>query len=231
MAVTRLADAVEDERQTLGDRVYDHVRQLLISGRLAPGDRLSLRTLAEGLGVSMMPVREAVSRLVTDRALEVVPNRAIRVPVMSNTQFAQLARIRIEVEGFAAAEAARIRDAAGLERVRAAEDRFRRLAEAAVPDLPAIVEANQAIHFAIYEAAGLPDLVEIIGGLWLKIGPILNLDLRENPERLSTGHPVAIHAALRAAVEAGDPAAAKRALAEDVAGAAEFILSRRRLPD
>jgi DNA-binding GntR family transcriptional regulator len=103
MTVTRLADVAEDERQTLGDRVYDHVRQLRISGRLAPGDRLSLRPLADVLGVSMMPVREAVSRLVTDRALEVVPNRAIRVPVMSNTQFAQLARIRIEVEGFAAA--------------------------------------------------------------------------------------------------------------------------------
>ena len=116
-------------------------------------------------------------------------------------------------------------------RVRAAEARFRDLAEATVPDLPSIVEANQALHFAVYEASGLPDLVEIIGGLWLKIGPILNLDLRENPERLSTGQPVAVHAAILAAVEAGDAAAAKRALADDIGGAAAFIFSRRRLPD
>jgi DNA-binding GntR family transcriptional regulator len=116
-------------------------------------------------------------------------------------------------------------------RVRAAEARFRDLAEATVPDLPSIVEANQALHFAVYEASGLPDLVEIIGGLWLKIGPILNLDLRENPERLSTGQPVAVHAAILAAVEAGDAAAAKRALADDIGVAAAFIFSRRRLPD
>ncbi|MCA3675420.1 MAG: GntR family transcriptional regulator, partial [Methylobacterium sp.] len=59
------------ERQTLGDKVYAHIRRLLISGRLAPGDRMSLRQVADVLGVSMMPVREAVSRLVADRAIEV----------------------------------------------------------------------------------------------------------------------------------------------------------------
>jgi len=70
-------------RQTLGDRTYAQLSELLVSGRLAPGDRLSLRGAAEALGVSMMPVREAVSRLVADGALEVTPNRAVRVPIMT----------------------------------------------------------------------------------------------------------------------------------------------------
>ena len=52
------------ERMTLGDRAYRQIADLLIAGRLAPGERMSLRSTAEALGVSMMPIREAVTRLV-----------------------------------------------------------------------------------------------------------------------------------------------------------------------
>ena len=69
------------DRQTLGERAYAKLADLLISGRLAPGEKLSLRAAADVLGVSIMPVREAVSRLVADKALEVTPNRAVRVPL------------------------------------------------------------------------------------------------------------------------------------------------------
>ncbi len=75
------------DRQTLGERAYAQLADLLISGRLAPGEKLSLRAAADVLGVSIMPVREAVSRLVADRALEVAPNRAVRVPMMTAAQF------------------------------------------------------------------------------------------------------------------------------------------------
>ena len=89
-AIKALSSAPPLERQTLGDQVYAHVRKLLMSGRLAPGDKLSLRSVADVMGVSMMPVREAVSRLVADRALEVTPNRAVRVPEMKRRQFQDL---------------------------------------------------------------------------------------------------------------------------------------------
>ena len=75
---------------TLGEQVYKQLCELLISGQLAPGDRRSLRTAAEILGVSVLPVREAVSRLVSDGGLEVAPNRAVRVPIMSSEQFRDL---------------------------------------------------------------------------------------------------------------------------------------------
>jgi DNA-binding GntR family transcriptional regulator len=216
---------------TLGDQVYGHIRRLLIAGRLTPGDKLALRPVADALGVSMMPVREAVSRLVADRALEVTPNRAVRVPIMRRRQFAEMARIRCEIEGFAAGEAARLRGGAGLDAIRTAEARFSSLATSATPDLAAAVEANQAFHFVLYDAAGLPDLVEIIGSLWLKVGPVINFDLRDNPERLKTGSAARLHAEALDAVLAGDAARARAAIAADIQGAAEFILSRDRLPD
>lgn len=230
-AIQILSDAPPLERQTLGEQVYGHIRSLLISGRLAPGDKLSLRQVADAMGVSMMPVREAVSRLVADEAIEVTPNRALRVPVMSRRRFQELAAIRAEIEGFAAERASAARSREQLADIFAAERRFRALTTAAGADLVEAVEANQAFHFAVYEASGLPDLVAVIGGLWLKVGPIINLDLRENPERLATGGAAPLHAACAEAIAAGDGKAARAAIAADITGAADFIVSRGRLPD
>ncbi len=214
------------ERATLGDKVYGHMRELLMSGRLAPGEKLSLRATAEALGVSMMPVREAVSRLVADRALEVTPNRAVRVPILTVEQFRELATVRIELEGFAAERAANEAGRQDIAAIAAAEAAFRALSVEKRPDLAEAVRINKDLHFAIYAATGLPTLVEIIGGLWLKAGPILNLDLGANPDRLAAGAAVRFHAEALAAIRAGDGAAARAAIAADIRGAADFIIAR-----
>jgi DNA-binding GntR family transcriptional regulator len=214
------------DRQTLGERAYAQLADLLISGRLAPGERLSLRTAAEVLGVSIMPVREAVSRLVADRALEVMPNRAVRVPLMSVAQFRDLTKVRIAIEGHAAAQAALQRNDDDLAAIARAEEAMRAESMKSRPDLPRAVELNKTFHFAVYEAAHSPILVEIIRALWLKAGPVINLDLRANPERLAKGDAIRFHANLRDAIDAGDGAAARQSIAADIGGAAEFILSR-----
>ena len=66
--------------------------------------------------------------------------------------------------------------------------------EFSTPDLPRAVELNKTFHFAVYEAAHSPILVEIIRALWLKAGPVINLDLRANPERLAKGDAIRFHA-------------------------------------
>ena len=214
------------DRQTLGERAYAQLADLLISGRLAPGEKLSLRTAAEVLGVSIMPVREAVSRLVADKALEVAANRAVRVPVMSATQFRDLTKVRIAIEGHAAAEAARLRGDRNLASIATAEAAMRAESELKAPDLPRAVELNKTFHFAVYEAAQSPILVEIIRALWLKAGPVINLDLRGNPDRLAKGEAIRFHADVRKAIEIGDAEAAKVGIAADITSAANFILSR-----
>jgi len=219
------------DRQTLGERAYARLADLLMSGRLAPGEKLSLRAAADLLGVSIMPVREAVSRLVADNALEVTPSRAIRVPVMSAAQFRDLTRVRIAIEGRAAAEAAAHRGKADLAAIGAAEVAMRAESRLKSPDLGRAVELNKTFHFAVYEAAGSPILVEIIRALWLKAGPVLNLDLRANPDRLAHGGAIKFHAKARKAIEAGDGAAAEAAIAGDIRGASDFILSRGGLAD
>jgi DNA-binding GntR family transcriptional regulator len=218
------------ERATLGDKVYGHLRELLISGRLAPGDKLSLRGTAEVLGVSMMPVREAVSRLVADHALEVAPNRAVRVPIMTVDQFRELTEVRIAIEGFAAERAAAQAGEEAIAAMAAAEAAFAAHSRNPAADRAEAVRVNRDFHFAIYGATGLPTLIEIIGGLWLKAGPIINLDLRASPERLATGGASRFHADALAAIRRRDGAAARAAIAGDIRSTSEFLVTRGILP-
>ncbi|KRE13513.1 GntR family transcriptional regulator [Bosea sp. Root381] len=211
------------QRETLGERVTGELRALLVAGRLAPGEKLSLRRVAEALGVSMMPVREAVSRLAADRALEVLPGRAVRVPVLTLAQFRELTRLRLVVEGFAAEEAARKATPQDIARVTSYDAAFRKAASADPPDSAGAVAANRDLHFALYEAAGMPGLIEMIERLWLKAGPILNIDMRDEPRRLKGGSAMQAHARLLDALRSQDAAAARAALEDDIAAAATHI--------
>lgn len=215
---------------TLGARVLVQLRAQLITGMLAPGDKLSLRSLALQQGVSMQPVRDAVARLVAERALEVTPKRSVQVPMLSLPQFRELTAIRLCVEGLAAEHAAGRRGGGQRAALRRHEAAFRRQSQRRTPDVDAAIIANANLHFALYRAAQMPALVAIIEGLWLRIGPVLNLDLRDGENRLRSGVAADCHAQLLAAVEHGDPDAARQALQQDIASTAAFIEERGVLP-
>lgn len=211
-------------------RVYAELRERIVAGMLEPGQKVSLRSIAERLGVSVQPVREAVSRLVADRALVVLPNRAVRVPLLTLAQFRELTAIRLVIEGYAAERAASGRSARDLAAMRRHDAAFRREREAATPDLGRAIAANQALHFTVYRAAGLAELLPIIEGLWLRIGPVINLDLRVVGSRVRLAKSAQCHARLVAAIAAGRGPAARRALENDIGGAAAHIVSRGVLP-
>jgi DNA-binding GntR family transcriptional regulator len=225
--VAALKDIGPIERAlTLGDRVDTHLRQLLIGGRLAPGEKLSLRAVALALGVSMMPAREAVSRLVAEQALEVLPNRTVRVPVMTLGHFRELTRVRIVVEGYAVAEAAFKADRTALDTVAKYDAAFRRESEKEKPDLALAVALNKDLHFSVYAAADMPVLMQIIERLWLQIGPVLNLDLRGSPTRLREGAAKSWHGELLAGLREKNAERARGAIAGDITSAATAIESR-----
>ena len=150
---------------------------------------------------------------------------------MTAEAFRALAETRIAVEGIAVAKAAERRTEADLAAIRRAESAFRAEAEAAQPDCARAVQLNRDLHFAIYGACGLLPLQEIITRLWLKAGPVINLDLRAHPERLLQGFALRRHAEALAAIEKRDGAAAAAAIAADIREAAAFIMSRGELRD
>ncbi len=94
--------------ETLTQRAHQELRTALMRGDFLPGTALTLRALAQRLGTSIMPVREAVSRLAAEQALELQPNRAIVVPELSRREIDELWRIRWLIEGDAAALAAEV---------------------------------------------------------------------------------------------------------------------------
>ena len=82
-------------RDTVQDRVYQELRRALVGGLFAPGQVLTIRQLADALATSTMPVRDAVGRLITEQALEILPNRSIRAgAIASSTAPARFGSLR-----------------------------------------------------------------------------------------------------------------------------------------
>ena len=84
----------DDSNLTTADHVYTKLRMLLLTGALQPGQKLTLRALAEQFGTSVMPIREAVRRISAEGGLQTLANRTIRVSAPTAQQFAELVRIR-----------------------------------------------------------------------------------------------------------------------------------------
>ena len=106
--IHRIASDHASSAETLAQRAHRELRAALMRGDFLPGTALTLRGLAERLGTSIMPVREAVSRLAAEQALELQPNRAIVVPELSRREIDELWRIRCLIESDAAAIAAEV---------------------------------------------------------------------------------------------------------------------------
>lgn len=206
-------------RINLTTQVYETLRAALLEGRLRPRQRLRIRDLAAALHVSETPVREAVMQLVRERALLLQTARAITVPRLSVPQYLELRRIRLELEGLAAAEAAgRIgrRAIAGL-----AVLHRRLLAAEAAGQATEAVKLNWHFHATIYGAAGMPELFNLIQGLWLRTGPLLTFQYPHAPPTYPGRHR---HLDVLDALRQGDGPAVRAAIqADTVEGGARLL--------
>jgi DNA-binding GntR family transcriptional regulator len=215
------------KRQTLSADVYEQFKELLISGRLTPGEQISLRSMAEALGVSVMPVREAVQRLTAEQALEITPNRTLRVPRMSVSQFREITSIRKNLEGLAAATAAQHLSDDGIRQIVMWHEMFTSEIEKDMPDEARLISLNKELHFSVYRGARMPVMMQLIEALWLRIGPILNYDMRTGPIRVNQRTSTALthHTDLVDSIVRHDADGARRALESDIQSAADFIIS------
>jgi DNA-binding GntR family transcriptional regulator len=159
--------------QTLGDQACRELRAALRQGMLAPGERLTTRSIAGLLGISVTPAREALNRLVAERLLEYGDRRTAVVPILTRARYAELCLIRLELEGLAARQACgRISPSA-----RTHLDELFEAHEAAYAarDAKRSLQFNEDFHFTIYAAADMPALLQMLETLWLQVGPSMNL--------------------------------------------------------
>jgi DNA-binding GntR family transcriptional regulator len=213
-------------RETVQDRVYSELRRALIGWLFEPSQVLTIRGLADALVTSTMPVREALGRLITEKALEALPNRSVRVPPITLERIDDLLRARILIEGEAIALAAqrmRPKDIAVIEGMLREWDEMRALKQK--KDVDREVTLNQSFHFEIYRACGSAVLIPMIESLWLQSGPCIRVAIYAFSEagEVDTAH---YHRSIVAALAAQDGAAARAALVADISRPFAFLSNK-----
>jgi DNA-binding GntR family transcriptional regulator len=198
------------EDQPAHERVYQALRLRILHGALAPGQAVTVRGLAEALGVSMTPAREAVRRLIAERALAMTPTGRVQAPVPSPADLDALTAARALLEPELAARAMPRIDPALIARLRACDADVNRALRDGDP--AAYVRANTDFHAALYAAAQAPALVALVESVWLQLNPSMRL----MAGRAGTAGLSDQHAAALAALAARDEAGLRDAIRADV---------------
>jgi DNA-binding GntR family transcriptional regulator len=191
--------------ESLGERVYKSLRDLILSQAYPPGSKLNVEQLCRDLGVSRTPVWDAMRKLETEGLVSTVARHGVFVLNYGVDKVRDLFAVRGALEALAAGEATRRLDH---EERGALEDTVRRLEEAAARrDVEAYSRAAIAFHDLILAGARNQVLSRLLDNVYAQI-LVLRLRSLYLPERLASS--VSEHRAIFAAVTAGDTAEAER---------------------
>jgi DNA-binding GntR family transcriptional regulator len=210
-------------KDTLWDKAYLSLRSALLAGKFAPGERIILRKVAQDLGISLTPVRDAINRLAAENVLErggVGQGGGASVPLFTSSEFDQLMTIRSSLEPLAGEAAAKNATKAEINEISSLLNEMRNLAETG--NLASYLNAHYKFHFGIYKLANQPILVQAIEGAWLRCGPTLNLAL---PDYKPGQKRHKYHLAALNALKKGDGLAVARAIKADIDSARQDICS------
>lgn len=162
MEEPRLIPIKLDTYKPLREMVFESLREAIIQGRLKPGERLMEIQLAEEMGVSRTPVREAIRKLELEGFVVMVPRKGAYVAGISVKDIVDVFEVRAALEGLAA----------GLAAERITEEELEELERALVKtyevssyDLEALVETDTKFHELIYRASRNERLAQIITNL------------------------------------------------------------------
>lgn len=202
---------------TAGSRVYESIRQLILDGRLGPGDRVIEEEMRELCGTSRTPVREALRRLSTEGLIVFVPHHGAQVATISADELEDAYRLRAMMESYAAERAA-VRISRGqLERLKLLADSME---QAVLQEYEPINEkftpANAEFHQIILDAADskrLPRIAPMLVEMPLVLRALASYSFEEKLRSATQHHE------LIAAFEAGDPSWAAATMRGHVLGA------------
>ncbi len=189
---------------------YGRLRYALITGALPPGASLTLRGVAAAFGLSPTPVREAVRRLHSENAIEVLETRRLRVPDMGAGRFEELVALRVALEGHAATRSLPHVSDRLADRMAALDAGM--AAAAAAGELDRLTALNHAFHRALVEVNPDQAAMPMIESVWLQLGPF------QRRAVAAAGDPGSFdrHADILAALRARDADALRAAIAADV---------------
>jgi DNA-binding GntR family transcriptional regulator len=209
-------------RATAADGAEAALFQAIMDGTIPPGAPLRLQDLSNQLGMSMMPIREAVRRLETLALVDVIPHKGAFVRPVSIDDLGDTYFARIHLEAVAIREAARQRISADDGRI-ARESLLEQKEAFEQGDLLVARHAHERFHVTLYEASGVPWMVQSIWPAWRNSERYRAASMR-NPTHIIERQ-AAQHVAMLDAVESGDEARAVRLLVEHLTTGYELAAS------
>ena len=152
--------------QRMPDLVLEQLMEWIMDGKLHMGQRLNTEELAQSLGVSRMPVREALKNLEKLGIVESVPYVGARLVTLSKSDIRQIYMIRQALEPLLGYYACLNATQEKIEEVCRCQDSFERLMREGSPTAKEVFTHNRDFHFAIYTAANMERILYIVSMLW-----------------------------------------------------------------
>lgn len=205
--------------ETLRQKVYSQLRTKILGAELLPGQKISLRGLAEQFGVSLLPVREAVWQLESESILVVESNKRIQVNHLTKSQFEEILNVRLLLESEAVVKACQLRPQKAVGKVEKILNSMRKTVGV---DHRNYIKKNDEFHKAIYSHANSPLLLELIQRLLARVNPYIYLHAIEDRDLSSA---IGCHVEMFEGFSSGDGERTKVALHKDLTDAASVILT------
>lgn len=212
-----------EDRQTLAESITSRLRQLILDGQLPPGQALRPADLAPRLGVSVMPVREALRILEAEGLVTFKPRIGARVAEIREEDVEELYLVRGALEGLAARLAATNLTEDGLAGLHEAFDEMTAARER--DDYETFSQYDKEFHRRQYAASGRPALVKRILDLW-DVGRRIYAITPRTRESMEPAYEA--HRAILEALDRHDPVAAEHRTRIHTEEAAERILTHLR---
>jgi DNA-binding GntR family transcriptional regulator len=202
--------------------VYKKLENAILSGHIRPGERIITEEIAKRLGVSKIPVREALRGLEAGGLISTKPNWGSTVSELSKENLEEILELRITLECMSAKKAAQARDTDLLNRLNFYHQQF--AAERAGNIVDKLLQSNKKFHHTLYQAAGMPILLNLIEQLWDKVSPYYYILFRQSVKP----NPVIgirYHQEIITAVKNSDPEAVSHWIEADLTDSTRFVLS------
>src|SRR6202795_4115952 len=221
-----VAEIIQIPRRSLHDEVALRLREMLVEGRIAPGAKLNERELCALLSISRTPLREAIKLMAAEGLVDLLPNRGAVAVRLSESDVVHAFEALAELEGMSGALAAQRITDFELAEIRALH--YEMLACFTRSDLSGYYRLNARIHAAINSAAKNPLLSKTYREINARVQ---SLRFRTNQNKPMWKLAMKQHEQMLQALDARDPDAARRVLAEHVLRKRDVVLELMRTGD
>jgi DNA-binding GntR family transcriptional regulator len=214
-------------QRTLSDEAADRLKAAIRSGALPPGARLIERDLAERLGMSRIPIREAIGRLVEEGLVRKLPHRGAVVYIPTRAEIEEISSLRVVLERFVAERVVERWQPIHEEQLRAIVDAMR--AAGTQRDLQQLYAEDYRFHFTLWEIAEHSLMLEVLVGLRARISRFL-YEANGALDGAELDHHINSHDDLIEVLKSGDALRAKAEFTRHVLGAKDRVLTYCNLP-